>query len=124
MFWWIAAGKPVICEIMPAPHPLALPPLDGETAELGWRLRERAPAPIVALDPVSLLLWRTELVDYGLPFAIRCLATWWRLKDEGDPIATNEAVAAAVARAVARAARIKRTLNESATMYGTDPHIA
>ena len=121
MFWWIAAAKPVVGEIMPAPHPLALPPLNGETAEIGWRLRQRVPTPIVALDPVALLLWQTELQQSGLPFAIRCLAARWRLPERSDPIATDEAVAAAVASAVARAAGIKRALNDTAAMYGTDP---
>lgn len=121
MFWWIAAGKPVVGEIMPSPHPVALPPLIGETAEIGWRLRERAPTPIAALDPVALLLWQTELQQAGLPFAIRCLAGRWRLPERSDPIATNEAMAAAVASAEARAAGIKRALNETAAMYGTDP---
>jgi hypothetical protein len=114
MLWWLRAGKPVVGEIMPAPHPLALPPLDGETAEIGWRLRERAPAPIVALDPVASLLWRTGLHQYGLPFAIRCLAVWWRLPERCDPIPADEAVAAAVASAVARAAGIKPAPNETA----------
>ena len=118
MFWWIAAGKPVVGEIMPAPHPLALPPLDGETAEIGRRLRERAPAPIVALDPVALLLWRTGLHQHGLPFAIRCLAVWWRLPDRCDPVPTDEAVAGLVASAVARAAGIKRTRSETAAGSG------
>jgi hypothetical protein len=113
MFWWIAAGKPVVGEIMPAPHPLALPPLEGETAEIGQRLREGAPAPIAALDPVASLLWRTGLHQHGLPFAIRCLAVWWRLPDRRDPGSTDEAVAALVSSAVARAAGIKRTRSES-----------
>jgi hypothetical protein len=113
MFWWIAAGKPVVGEIMPAPHPLALPPMDGETAAIGQRLRERAPAPIVALDPVASLLWRTGLNQHGLPFAIRCLAAWWRLPDRCDPGPTDEAVAALVASAVARAAGIKRTRSDT-----------
>jgi hypothetical protein len=111
----------VIGEVMPVAHPLALPPLRGETAEIARRLRERAAAPLVGLDPVASLLWRTELTQYGLPLAIRSLATWWRLKDQGDPVATDEAVAAAVARAVTRAAGSKRTLDDTATMYGTDP---
>ena len=71
--------------------------------------------------PVALLLWQTELQQSGLPFAIRCLAARWRLPERSDPIATDEAVAAAVASAVARAAGIKRALNETAAMYGTDP---
>ncbi|MBV9414454.1 MAG: hypothetical protein JO363_05700 [Solirubrobacterales bacterium] len=114
MFWWIAAGKPVVGEIMPAPHPLALPPLDGETAEIGRRLRERAPAPIVALDPVALLLWRAGLHRHGMPFAIRCLAVWWRLPDRCDPAPSDEAVAGLVASAVARAAGITRARSETA----------
>jgi hypothetical protein len=114
MFWWIAAGKPVLGEIMPAPHPRALPPLDGETAEIGQRLREGAPAPIVAFDPVASLLWRTGLHQHGLPFAIRCLAVWWRLPERRDPGPTDEAVAALVSSAVARAAGIKRTRSETA----------
>jgi hypothetical protein len=119
--WSVMAGKPVIGEVMPAPHPLALPPVDGATAEIAARLRGQAPAPIVPLDAVGALLWRNELRHYGLPFAIRCLAAWWRVPETIDQPSPPEAVAAAVAKAVARAGRIRRTLDESAELYGTNP---
>jgi hypothetical protein len=114
MFWWMAAGKPVVGEIMPAPHPLALPPLEGEAAEIGQRLRERPPTPSVALDPVAALLWRNGLHQHGLPFAIRCLAVWWRLPDRCDPVPTDEAVADLVSSAVARAAGIQGQPSDTA----------
>jgi hypothetical protein len=123
MFWWLSAGRPVIGEIMPSAHPLALPPPRGETAEVAQRLRERAPTPTVALDPVASLLWRTELENFGLPFAVRCLAAWWRLPHRADPLESHEAVAAAVSRAVTCAGRIKRTLQDAACLYRTEPRL-
>jgi hypothetical protein len=120
MFWWMQAGKPVVGELMPAPHPIVLPALHGADAELGSRLRERAPAPTIELDPVSRLLWYPELRRSGLPFAVRCLATWWRVQDRSDPSSPCAAVAAAVASAVARAAGVRRTRAETAESYETD----
>jgi hypothetical protein len=120
MVWSIQAGKPVVGEVMPAPHPLVLPPVHGADAELARRLRERAPAPTVELDPVSSTLWDTERKQSGLPFAVRCLATWWRVQGNVDPSSPATAVAAAVASAVARAAEIRRTRAATATTYKTD----
>jgi hypothetical protein len=120
MFWSMQAGKPVLGEVMPAPHPLALPPIHGEDAELGWRLRELAPEPTVELDPVASTLWAVELEHSGLPFAIRCLATWWRAEGSTDPSWPSAAVAAAVAAAVSRAADTRRTRARTATIYETD----
>jgi hypothetical protein len=123
ILWWIAAGKPVVGEVLPAPHPLALPPPRGDYAEIATRLRERAPAPIVALDPVASQLWHVELEQSGLPFAIRCLATWWRLKDRVDSPAPDEAVAATVASAVGRATGARRASKDVAPLYQTDPRL-
>jgi hypothetical protein len=123
IFWWIESGKPVVGEVMPAPHPLALPPLHGETAEIASRLRDRAPEPIIALDPVSSQLWHIEVEQSGLPFAIRCLATWWRLKDRIDSPSPDEAVAATVASAVARATGTRRTSDDVVATYRTDPRV-
>jgi hypothetical protein len=120
MLWSMQAGKAVLGEVMPAPHPLALPPIHGEDAELGWRLRESAPEPAVELDPVASTLWDTELEDSGLPFAIRCLATWWRVEGSPDPSSPSGAVAAAIACAVARAAGVRRMRARTATIYETD----
>jgi hypothetical protein len=119
MSWWMQAGKPVVGEIMPAPHPLALPPLHGADGELALRLRERAPEPTVELDPVARALWRSELGESGLPFTLRCLATWWRVQSRADPSMPPGASAAAVASAVARAAGMRRTRSETATTYAT-----
>ena len=120
MSWWLQAGKPVVGEVMPAPHPLVLPPIHGEEAELAWRLRERAPTPCVELDPVAATLWHAELEHSGLPFAVRCLATRWRVQGKADPAAPGSAVAAAIASAVARAAGMRRTRAATATIYETD----
>jgi hypothetical protein len=122
--WWIAAGKPVIGEVMPAPHPLALPPLDGETTEIALRLLDQAPAPTVELDPVASQLWSAELERFGLPFALRCLATWWRIQPRIDPGVGHAQLAATVASAVASAAGITRTVRaETAAVYGADPTV-
>jgi hypothetical protein len=123
MSWWMQAGKPVVGEVMPTAHPLALPPLRGADGELALRLRERAPEPTVELDPVAWTLWRTELGESGLPFTVRCLATWWRVHGRADPSMPAGASAAAVASAVARAAGMRRTRSETATTYATEIEI-
>jgi hypothetical protein len=120
--WWIEAGKPVVGELMPGAHPLELPPTHAEWAETAARLRELAPAPTGKLDPVAAALWRTEVERSGLPFAVRCLATWWRAQAHRDPTEPTGAIAAAVADAVARAAAMRRSRADSAAIYRTDPH--
>jgi hypothetical protein len=120
MVWSVQMGKPVVGEVMPAPHPLVLPPVRGAEAELAWRLGEGAPDPTVELDPVAAMLWSTELRQSGLPFAVRCLATWWRVQDKADPSSPRAAVAAAVAIAAGRAARMRRARAATATTYDTN----
>jgi hypothetical protein len=121
--WSIEAGRPVVGEVMPAPHPLALPPVRGGEAELAGRLRERAPEPTVELDPVASSLWRTELGQWGLPFAVRCLAAWWRAQGRVDPSSPAAATAAAVAWTVARATGLRRPRAESARTYGIETEL-
>jgi len=118
--WWLEAGKTIVGEITPAPDPLALPPAYGRTLEASARLRESAPAPTVELDCVSSALWRVELGRFGLAFAVRCLATWWRVQKGADPAESPAVVAAAVSGAVARAAQMRRSRAEAAVLYGTD----
>jgi hypothetical protein len=120
MSWWMQAGKPVVGEVMPAPHPLALPPVRGADAELSRRLRECAPEPTVELDPVAGTLWHTELRQSGLPLAVRCLATWWRVQGNVDPLSPAAAAAAAIASAVTSSAGLRRTRAESMRIYGTE----
>jgi hypothetical protein len=119
LYWWLEAGRPVVAELMPAPHPLVLKPARDGTVEMEARLHEWAPAPVIELDPVAAVLWETELVDAGLPFAARCLATWWRLRDAAIPDEPPAAFAAAVAVAVARAAGMRRAPAEAAARYET-----
>jgi hypothetical protein len=121
MSWWTEAGKAIVAEITPVPESLALPPAYGRTAGAAARLGESAPPPTVELDRVSSAMWRAELGRSGLPFAVRCLATWWRVQKHADPAESHAAVAAAVAGAVARAAQMRRTRAEGAAIYGTDP---
>jgi hypothetical protein len=123
IWWWLEAGKPVVGEVMPSPHPLVLPPVRGAHAELALRLHERAPAPLVELDSVSSAIWGAELRTSGLPFAVRCLTTWWRVRDRADPSLRSSAVAAVVAAAVARAGGVRRTRAEAARLYETDPEL-
>ena len=120
MSWWTEAGKAIVAEITPVPDPLALPPAYGRTAGAAARLGEFAPPPTVELDRVSSTLWRVELGRSGLPFAVRCLTTWWRVQKAADLAESPAAIAAAVSGAVARAAQMRRTRAESATIYGTD----
>jgi hypothetical protein len=116
--WWLEGGKPIVGEVSPTAHPLALPPQDGEDADVGARLRGGAPPPAFELDPVAATLWSAELDRNGLPFAIRCLATWWRMRS--DHAAGHDAAAAAVAHAVAKACGMRRTKDGAATMYGIE----
>jgi hypothetical protein len=120
MSWWIHAGKPVVGEVTPAPHPLVLPPVRGDEAELARRLRERAPQPTVELDPVASTLWHTELRQAGLPLAVRCLAAWWSVQGSAAPLSPHAATAAAVASAVVSATGMRRTRTESAAIYATE----
>ena len=116
--WWLEAGKPTVGEVSPAPHPLALPPLEGDGSDLGELLREAAVPPAIELDPVAAALWVAELGRSGLPFVVRCLATWWRVRD--DAAAGHDAAAAAVAHAVATACGMRRTKDAAASIYGTE----
>jgi hypothetical protein len=118
--WSVQRGKPVVGEVMPAPHPLALPSMRGAEAELARRLTEGAPEPTVELDAVATALWSTELRHSGLPFAVRCLATWWRIESKADPSSPSAAVAAAIAVAVGRAAGMRRSRPVTAATYNTD----
>ncbi|MDQ3607896.1 MAG: hypothetical protein M3459_03215, partial [Actinomycetota bacterium] len=99
--WWLEAGKPVIAEVMPAPHPLVLAANGAEEIEV--RLREQAPAPGADLDSVAAALWEVELASHGLPVAIRCLAAWWRVRESVDEAHAESTLAAAAAAAVAGA---------------------
>jgi hypothetical protein len=119
ILWWLEAGKPVIGEVMPAPHPLMLPSARGADAELAARLHGQAPSPGAQFDPIAAAIWREELPRTGLPFVVRCLATWWRVRDRAEP--STPGAAAVITAAVARAAGIRRTRAEAAAMYWTDP---
>jgi hypothetical protein len=104
--WWLELGKPVVGEVRPA--------LDSDGLT-------RPPAPAVELDPVAVALWRAESARSGMPIAVRCLATWWRVQSVVDPSHEPGAVAAAVAGAVARAEGMRRRRDETSRSYGTDP---
>jgi len=116
--WWLQAGKPVVGELMPAPHPALV--VAAGAPETVARLHDRAPVPCIELDPVAAALWREELPTAGLPIAVRCLATWWRMRDAVDPSHATSPVAAAIAGAVARAAGLTRRRNETAAAYRVD----
>lgn len=116
--WRLEAGKPVVGEVMPAPHPAVLAP--AAATETLARLHDLAPSPAIELDPVAAALWRAELPSAGLPITVRCLATWWRVRDTVDPSHTAPAIASAVAGAIARAAGQRRRRAETAATYGTD----
>ena len=79
-----------------------------------------APAPAIELDPVAAALWRTELAETGLPFAVRCLATWWRVERHCPPH-PPAAIAAAIASAVAKAAGLRRSRAQASSLYASEP---
>jgi len=122
LHWRLEGGKPVVGEVMPGPHPAVLGPSspDPAEAETSARLHERAPAPAIELDPVAAALWRTELAETGLPFAVRCLAIWWRVERHCGPH-PPAAVAAAVASAVAKAAGLRRSRARASSLYASEP---
>jgi hypothetical protein len=120
LYWWLEAGKPVVGEVLPTPHPAAIPSAGPGGSEAASRLHEEAPSPGIDLDPVAAALWRTEVPSAGLPFAVRCLATWWRLEDAVDAGRSPSTTAAAVAGAVARAAGMRRGRADAAEDYGAD----
>ena len=122
LFWRLEAGKPVLCEVMPAPHPAIL--ARSGDSEHEARLRQGAPSPAIELDPVAAVLWRAELAQSGLPLAVRCLAVWWRLQERVEPAGPPAAIAAAIAGGVARAAGVRRTCAQAAATYATSPEAA
>jgi hypothetical protein len=122
LYWWLEAGKPVVGEVLPTPHPAVIASAAGGAAahDRTLRLRDWAPSPSIELDPVAAALWRTELPGAGLSIAVRCLATWWRLQDTIDGAHSPSTTAAAVAGAVARAAGMRRGRLEAAEAYAAD----
>ena len=125
LLWELEGGKPVVAEVMPSPHPAVLGPSspDPAEAETAARLHERAPAATTELDPVAAALWRTELGETGLPFAVRCLATWWRVERHCPPH-SPAAVAAAISAAVAKATGLRRPAAHASAIYATAPESA
>ncbi len=97
--WRVAGKRPLLVELLPGrvAAGAGLPPrriLAGASSE--------APTP-PGLGPVEARLWRHEADEEGVPFAVRCLALYWRiqgqrrLREVGDG-----ALAAAVAVLVRR----------------------
>jgi hypothetical protein len=68
--WWLELGKPVVGEVRPACDS------DGLI---------RPPEPAIELDAVAAALWRAEPARSGMPIAVRCLATWWRVPSAVHP---------------------------------------
>lgn len=125
LHWRLEGGKPVVGEVMPGPYPAVPGPSspDAAEAETSARLHERAPAPAIELDPVADTLWRTELAETGLPFAVRCLATWWRVERHCGPH-PPAAVAVAISLAVAKAAGLRRSRARASSLYAPEPEHA
>jgi len=117
--WWLLGGKPVVAELAPTlDDVLRLRRGRSSAAALADEL---PPAPVIALDPVAAELWRVEPRRGGLPFAARCLATWWRgataVGEPDDPAV----VAAAIGQAVSRASGLRRSRADGAGAYGVAP---
>ena len=92
LHWRLEGGKPVVGEVMPGPHPAVLGPSSPDPAE----------------------------AETGLPFAVRCLATWWRVERHCPPH-PPEAAAAAIAAALTTAAGLRRPPAHTSSIYATAP---
>jgi hypothetical protein len=67
---------------------------------------------------VAAALWTVELPWSGLPFAVRALATWWRIEGQVAPSHEPGAISGAVAAAVSRASALGRRRSEISERYG------
>jgi hypothetical protein len=124
LLWRLAAGKPVVEEVLPFP---ASP---NGRFWLRWNLPswsssalyEGAPPPRIELDPVAANLWRIELPESGLPLVVRCLASWWRIAHAPELAAVPPPVlAAALTALLGRRAGLNRTQKAAAADYGAEP---
>ncbi len=87
-----------------------------------WELLfERVPRPRLALDSVSELLWDRDLSELGLPFVVRCLATWSRVQRSNDvPEAGAQVLAAAISAMVGRRSGRAQTRVAAADTFGAE----
>lgn len=125
LLWRLVDGRPWVTEVLPAADdPLGKVPDLGELPDNVQANLRRPPRPNVRLDPLDGLLWRVETGRRGLPLAARGLAAWrWvRGKTDVSGFAT-EAVAAAVASAVARDSGLRLRRDEVSTEYGADAEV-
>ncbi|MGI8777510.1 MAG: hypothetical protein ACR2LJ_09025 [Acidimicrobiales bacterium] len=84
--WSLDGAKPVVSEVLPflgagydrLPSPTRLHP--GTTP----LLMEGAPTPRLPLDPVAAATWALAVAPLGIPVVLRCLAAWWRVRDDID----------------------------------------
>jgi hypothetical protein len=116
--WSLRAGKPTIEELTPGDATPGGVARRGPAQTLAQRrLFELAPAPVIRLDPVAEAIWEHEHTSNGLPFAIRCLAAWWRIEPSVEPEHPPTVLAAAVSRGVGAG----RSLAHTAKRYAAAP---
>jgi hypothetical protein len=117
--WHLASGKPAVDEVLP--FRAAYRGLFPRWGLIADALFEDAPAPRIALDPVSASIWRVELAESGLPVVVRCLAAWWRIAEHPEfAAAPADLVAAALAGVICRRAGLDRTQKHAAHDYAVE----
>ncbi|MGH9062605.1 MAG: hypothetical protein ACRD0L_01260, partial [Acidimicrobiales bacterium] len=117
------ADKPVVAEVLGLPEALdlVLPRRLSPFAALRLGLGHLDPPSGHPLDPVGSALWEHEPPRYGLAFAVRCIAAWWRARESASFSGENrEALAAGLARLVGRRSGLGLSNRDAGQPYGAD----
>ncbi len=98
------SGTRLVAEILPFGDPVSarLPSPRWLFGSAATRMFAGLPEPDAELDPVAIRLWRKATPTHGLPLALRCLAAWLRISDDGQFLARHRpsVLAAAIHRMV------------------------
>ncbi len=121
--WASAAPVAAFSELLPCRDCFgpALPPRGALRPEVATRLFEGAPPPRGDLDPVEEALWDKARPNLGLPFFLRCVASWRRLRPgERESGGGADAAAAGLVHVVGRMAALRPTYTGLAKDFGVD----